>query len=99
MDLMLFILLMIAPITGSTLSNKDLHSNSGGVLCKTATESLRGLSIIIIIISHYAFHLNASYLGPLGGIGVTIFLFISGYGLNESARKGMTNFWRKKYFE
>ena len=34
---------------------------------------------------------------PLGGIGVAIFLFISGYGLNESYKKnGLSHYWRNK---
>ena len=34
---------------------------------------------------------------PLGGIGVSIFLFLSGYGLNESyISKGLRHFWKNK---
>lgn len=34
---------------------------------------------------------------PLGGIGVAMFLLLSGYGLNESYKKsGLKGFWRKK---
>ena len=34
---------------------------------------------------------------PLGGIGVAIFLFLSGYGLNESFKtKGLNDFWKNK---
>lgn len=37
-----------------------------------------------------------TYFTPLGGIGVAIFLLLSGYGLNEScAKSGLTN-WCKK---
>jgi Predicted acyltransferases len=37
------------------------------------------------------------YLNPLGGIGVAIFLILSGYGINESYQKnGMKNFWLKR---
>ena len=36
-------------------------------------------------------------LTPLGGIGVSIFLFLSGYGLNESFKaKCLANFWKNK---
>lgn len=34
---------------------------------------------------------------PFGGIGVAMFLFLSGYGLNESWKKnGLKSFWKKK---
>lgn len=37
------------------------------------------------------------YINPFGGIGVVLFLFLSGFGCNESYKhKGLDNFWQKK---
>lgn len=40
---------------------------------------------------------NVRWITPLGGIGVALFLFLSGFGCNESyKRKGLEGFWRKR---
>lgn len=63
-----------------------------------ATTALKGLAILIIMIHHVG--VNGYYCGyfhPLGGIGVAMFLFLSGYGITESYKKNkLTNFWKKK---
>lgn len=41
--------------------------------------------------------MNTVVFTPLGGTGVAIFIFISGYGLNESyKKKGLSHYWRNK---
>ena len=38
-----------------------------------------------------------NYFTPCGGIGVALFLILSGYGLNESwKKKGLEGFWKGK---
>lgn len=40
----------------------------------------------------------ARLMTPLGGIGVSMFLVVSGYGLNESYKKhGLKDFWKKRF--
>lgn len=39
------------------------------------------------MIQHLAGHLGTNIFTPFGGIGVTIFLVLSGFGLNESLKK------------
>lgn len=65
------------------------------------TQVAKGLAIIIIVICHIfanVFPNNIARLAtPLGGIGVCTFLFLSGYGINESYKlKGLHSFWKKK---
>ncbi len=63
------------------------------------TTYLRGVSIILIVFCHIVAAYGYRYATPLGGIGVAIFLFLSGYGLNESyKKKGLSRFWVKKIF-
>ena len=68
------------------------------MLNRSLTDALRGIAVLIIIICHFiggGFEIR--YFTPLGGIGVAIFLFLSGYGLNESfLAKGLNGFWTKK---
>ena len=51
------------------------------------TNICRAVAAIIIILQHVAGGFGIRYLTPLGGIGVAIFLILSGYGLNESYKK------------
>lgn len=57
-----------------------------------ATTEIKGLAIIAIIIAHIGYLLvqNPEFLTPLSyfaGVGVDIFLFVSGYGLTASAMR------------
>ena len=67
-------------------------------MSKSLTYSLRGIAVILVIISHFAGGgFGIRYFTPLGGIGVSIFLFLSGFGLQESYRKnGLKLFWPKR---
>ena len=65
------------------------------------TNYARGLSILMILICHIAAVMLpqsiARLMTPLGGIGVAVFLVISGYGNNESyLKRGIKDFWKKK---
>lgn len=65
------------------------------------TNYARGVSILMILVCHIAAMMLpqsvARLMTPLGGIGVAVFLVISGYGNNESYLKsGTKSFWKKK---
>ena len=72
---------------------KTLSQNKGNVLLsKTDTEFLRGISACFVIIAHSCIWINEMMEGDkvlyfvisqLGGIGVLIFFFVSGYGIYE----------------
>ena len=68
------------------------------MLNRPLTNALRGMAVLLIVISHFfggGFEIR--YFTPLGGVGVAIFLFLSGYGLNESfIKKGLDGYWGKK---
>ena len=59
------------------------------------TTVMRGFAILFVVIHH-----TATWLGwqiPIGGGGVAIFLFLSGYGLTMSFKKnGIKLFWWKR---
>lgn len=65
---------------------------------KNCTTTLRGIAILIILAGHVG--VSGYYcrlFNPFGGIGVALFLFLSGYGLTESFKKnGLSHFWSKK---
>lgn len=69
----------------------------GSILSKPCTDIYRGWAILIIIIGHVSACWNWAGFGPLGHIGVAMFLLLSGYGLHESYKKsGLKGFWQKK---
>jgi len=63
------------------------------------TTMLKGIAILIIIAHHVGVNgYFCSYFNPLGGIGVAMFLFLSGYGLSESYKiNKLHHFWKKKF--
>lgn len=71
------------------------RSEEKQILNKTDTIALRGVSAFFVIAAHYmawvdemtGYATNAvvkGIVGQLGGIGVLIFFFVSGYGIFES---------------
>mgnify|MGYP000165746663 FL=1 len=83
-------------------NKKNLHptiivGTKDNILARHNTDVYRGWAIIIIMLCHVAGSFSCVFFTPLGGIGVAIFLLLSGYGLNESYKKsGLKGFWRKK---
>lgn len=68
------------------------------MLCKDSTTAIKGIAILLIVICHvgqFGFHIRMFV--PLGGIGVAVFLILSGFGLMESYTKyGLKDFWKKR---
>ena len=68
---------------------------------KTHTSVCKGLAILLILFVHLcAAILPASFARlatPFGGTAVAVFLFLSGYGLNESCKTNhLSHFWSKR---
>lgn len=58
------------------------------------TTAIKGIAMLIIMLGHCSGHyVGGRLLTPCGGIGVSLFLIASGYGLNESFLKhGLADF-------
>lgn len=70
-------------------------------LSRVHTVNCKGIAILIIIICHLSALIFPTKIArlttPLGGIGVAIFLFLSGYGINESYKeKKLNKYWKKR---
>jgi peptidoglycan/LPS O-acetylase OafA/YrhL len=73
---------------------RDKNGGNQNFMSRDYTNSLRGVAILFIILQHTS---SLRIFTPLGGIGVALFLLLSGYGLTESYQKtGLRNFWKKK---
>lgn len=60
-------------------------------LSRGSTEAMKGAAILCIVLCHFmgTFGGGIVWFTPLGGIGVSVFLMLSAYGLNESWRGGV----------
>ncbi|NKF08518.1 acyltransferase family protein [Clostridium gasigenes] len=95
---MYFGLLCIIILLVSLISIKKNNSRKDFSFDKICTNHLKGLAIIMVILSH----LNGEYghfqfMKYFGTIGVSMFLFSAGYGLTKSYQKnGLSNFFSKR---
>lgn len=100
--LLLSLFMLVAIVSGYDYYRKD-HGNGGHkflsnkFLSKDYTTAIKGLAMILIILGHLSWSWTR-FFTPFGGIGVALFLIVSGYGLNVSYQKyGLTDFWRKRF--
>lgn len=88
------ILILLAIFVPIKRKNKEKGQLS---LTRDYTNFLRAIAIILVVMHHVSNYFHCNYFTPLGGIGVSMFLILSGYGLNESYKsKGLSRFWRNK---
>ena len=75
-----------------------MQQDNNIILSYSYTNTVRGIAALIIIICHLLIHWNISRIFNLpGSVAVSAFLFLSGYGINESYKKhGLKKFWIKK---
>lgn len=67
-------------------------------LGKENTTSMKGVAILLITISHMGDGFHITTFVSLGGIGVALFLVLSGYGMMESYKKNkLIGFWKKRF--
>jgi peptidoglycan/LPS O-acetylase OafA/YrhL len=82
-------------------SKKDLNPHE---MNHSHTQELKGVAILMVIFSHVGYFLFSDhrFLFPLsvaGGVGVNIFLFLSGFGLTSSeikSKKTVMSFYSKR---
>ncbi len=61
------------------------------------TTAIKGFSILTVVWAHSGAGLSVGGIQFIAGIGVTLFLMCSGYGLEVSYEKnGLKGFWRKR---
>lgn len=91
-----FMLLCLLWLVGVLFTNKQEADYK--FMSVQHTNICRAVAAIIIILQHVSGGFGIRYLTPFGGIGVAIFLILSGYGLNESYKKkpGMGGYWKSK---
>ena len=83
--------LVVGLKTKSCTQTTDFNRDNGQIL--------KGVAICLVVMCHFMgnFGNGVVLFTPLGGIGVSIFIFLSAYGLNESwAVNAERCWWRKR---
>lgn len=95
-NIILLTFFMLLPCCFGVRNIVHLGGKSVAFLDRNYTTCMKGWAILIIMLCHCSTYWGVYYT-PLGGIGVAIFLILSGYGLNESYKKnGLDGFWLKR---
>lgn len=101
MEILYIPLLVMMIATTVFISTQITHPQTlnTGFMSVDYTTAIKGIAMILIILGHCTGHyVGGRLLTPCGGIGVSLFLIASGYGLNESYRKrGLASFWKKRF--
>lgn len=88
--------LVVLIVSWVGVGNRGGGMNELTFLDKNGTLVLKGIAILFILFSHLGGHYTRIFT-PCGGIGVALFLFISGYGLTKSDEKnGLQHYWTKR---
>lgn len=90
----IFYAILIAVLLISIRSRRDKD-----VLPVTASQELKGFAILTVVFAHVAYALVSDnrFLSPIStmaGVGVNLFLLLSGYGLAMSALKKPLSIWQ-----
>lgn len=96
---LLFLLVIILVVVFSGIYPKQTITTTSfptEILSRNNTQIIKGLAMIMILTQHICGNWTNIFT-PFGGIGVALFLFFSGFGLNQSYKKnGIKSFWKKK---
>lgn len=97
MNALLFAFFLLVIALFSSLVYK--YDKDFSFLKRDFTTSLRGIAMLLIMISHFTGDMEHGRLfTPVGGVGSNLFLLVSGYGMTESFRKyGLKDFWKKRF--
>lgn len=73
--------------------------NKSEIFSKVTTSELKGLAILLIIFSHIGYFLVSDHrflfpLSTMAGVGVNLFLFLSGFGLALSSLRKEKSVWQ-----
>lgn len=95
-NMILTIILLLMLLFLFSINSKETLNNNFGSFYHTGIA--KGIAVFMILISHIGDKSGYRFFTPLGGIGVSIFIICSGYGLYKSYLKnGLTNYFRKRF--
>lgn len=88
--LVYFGIIAIAMLIPFIVAGVTAKSEEFAFLDKKSTEAMKGVAILCVVVCHYmgTYGNGVTLFTPLGGIGVSVFLILSAYGLTKSWRCG-----------
>lgn len=74
------------------------HNEKVELLDRNHTSILKGIAIMAVIFGHIGQYAGINGIEFPGGVGVSIFILFSGYGLAKSAKRNpiKLDFWKKR---
>ena len=76
--------------------NQMIVEKNSQLITKSQTIVIKGIAILLVVLCHVGGTFTR-IMTPLGGIGVSLFLIVSAYGLEKSyLKKGLHAYWRKR---
>jgi peptidoglycan/LPS O-acetylase OafA/YrhL len=99
LNILIFIIIYILLLIINYYINKNRHAitTQETFLSFTHTNILRGIAASFVVFQHIGNIYGSRAVTPLGGIGVSLFLICSAYGLSKSYEKrGLDNFTKKR---
>ena len=70
------------------------------ILSRQNTLWMQGVSALLIMLMYFVMQLEGypRFFNIFGSVAVAVFLFISGFGINESYKiNGINSFWKKRF--
>jgi len=94
---LLIVLLGLIATAAALLCPKRPRESSGPFLSRDASNTLRGLAILLVVVHHMGNAAGVRWFTPLGPVGVGIFLLLSGFGTSYSVmHRSPGEFWRRR---
>lgn len=98
LNALILVCMILILIAGSLFYPDKQYTTTGKqILSAFQTQTLSGLAIFLIVVSHIGNVSGVRYFTPFGNIGVGLFLMLSGYGLSESFKvNGLEKYFTKR---
>lgn len=95
---LVFVFVMAAIAVSNRIYPPQHESETFDFMSISYSNACKGIAMLLIMIGHCTgLFAGGRFMTPLGGIGVSVFLIASGYGLNESFKKrGLAKYWSKR---
>ncbi len=93
----LIVIFGLIAVAAALLCAKRPWGPSGPFLSRDASDTLRGLAILLVVVHHMGNAAGVRWFTPLGPVGVGMFFLLSGFGTSYSVRhRSPVEFWRRR---
>ena len=90
---------MTKKISTKSLYPETVNYSEMSFCSKEHFQVIKGIAILMIMVAHAGNNSGVTWFTPLGGIGVALFLFCSGYGIYYSLMKNRGGVLEKTIYQ